>query len=271
MKQNKCTTLFVTLMVALLVLSCHYNKFEPTPKPNKEPLPNATHTISQLKALYKNGSAGTTIAKDIIIRGTVSTSDLKGNFYRTIDIQDETGGIELKMGMPNLSLIYPKGTEIAVRCQNLALGKYGDVINLGFPSDDAKYETSFVPDLMVPRVMIAGEHKGIAPQVLTLKQISKKFANTLICISDVQFIDSEIGQTYADPINKTSVSAVNRTLIDKYGNTITVRTSSYALFAGKKLPEGSGSIEALLTYFRDTPQLVISDNETDVKLTKPRF
>ena len=59
-------------------------------------------------------------------------------------------------------------------------------------------------------------------------------------------------------------------LTDRSGKTLIVRTSSYAKFAGKTLPEGSGSIVALLTYFRDTPQLLIL-REHDVQLSSPRF
>ena len=124
---------------------------------------------------------------------------------------------------------------------------------------------------MVPKVMLCGRYVGITPQLITIETAHRNLSNTLVQLNEVQFIESELGQTYADPINKNSISAVNRTLIDKQGHTIVVRTSSYALFAGKKIPQGSGSVVALLTYFRDTPQLVILDDRTDIKLTNPRF
>lgn len=255
----------------LAVISCGYNKFEQVKQQPPVDLPAATHTIADLKAMYKPGSKGTTISGEVIIRGVVSTSDRQGSLYRTMDLQDATGGIEVKMGMANLSLLYPQGYEVAIKCRNLVLGQYGDVINLGFTSIDEKYETGFIPDLMVPKVMLCGRYVGITPQLITIETAHRNLANTLVQLNEVQFIESELGQTYADPINKNSISAVNRTLIDKQGHTIVVRTSSYALFAGKKIPQGSGSVVALLTYFRDTPQLVILDDRTDIKLTNPRF
>ena len=49
-----------------------------------------------------------------------------------------------------------------------------------------------------------------------------------------------------------------------------MRTSSYARFAGKQLPKGSGSVTGILSYFRTTPQLIIL-REQDVQLTNARF
>lgn len=251
--------------------SCKYNKFDPIKSQEVKELPKATHTIADLKALYKGDGKGTTITKEIIIRGIVSTNDAKGNFYRTINIQDNTGGIEVKMGMANISLLYPQGYEVAIHCKDLVLGQYGEVINLGFTSIDPKYETGYVPELMVPKLMQRGEKNEIKPIDITIEGVKKRYANMLVKLDNVQFIDSELLQTFADPINKENVPAVNRTLINKEGETIAVRTSSYAAFAGKKLPQGSGSVTALLTYFRSTPQLVIIDDQTDLSLSNPRF
>lgn len=262
-------TAILALLVLLLASGCNYNRFHTPQEKEPAPLPVATHTIADLKAMYKGRP--TTLAEDIVIRGVVSTDDRKGNFYRSIHIQDLSGGIELKMGMSNMSLLYRQGKEVAVLCRNLVLGKYGDMVTLGFPSDEDRYENSFVPELIVPKVMLAGNYKGVDPEHITLDRIDKSRANMLIKIEELQFVASELGNTYADPKNKSNVSAVNRTLIDKSGQSIILRTSSYAAFAGKKLPEGSGSVVALLTFFRDTPQLVISDDIKDIRFTKPRF
>ena len=53
-------------------------------------------TIAQLKALYKSGPVK--IEKDIVIGGQVVSEDRSGNVYKSIYIQDATGGIELKIG-----------------------------------------------------------------------------------------------------------------------------------------------------------------------------
>ena len=92
----------------------------------------------------------------------------------------------------------------------------------------------------------------------------------LIRVEGVQFIESELGLTYAAPQNKDKQSNVNRTLIDRSGKTIIVRTSSYAKFAGRSLPQGSGDFVGIVTYFNTTPQLLLL-RERDANLDSNRF
>ena len=110
----------------------------------------------------------------------------------------------------------------------------------------------------------------VEPINLELSKLSQQYAGKLIKLSDVQFVASELGQTYADPLNKATQMNVNRTLVDRSGKTIIVRTSSYARFAGRGLPKGSGSITAILTYFNNTPQLLLL-KERDAALNGARF
>lgn len=261
----------IILALPLVFAACQYNKFDEPKEKEEVPLPSATHTIAQVRSFYQEGKGGNLIPGEVVIRGVVASEDTKGNFYRSIFIQDATGGIELKMGMVNMTLFYKQGQEVALRCQGLAIGKYGDVISIGYQSNDPNYETSFVPELIVPKVLLAGRYVGINPIDLTLDKLALKYSGMLVKIKDVQFLESELNQTYANPEQKNSVTAVNHTLLDRNGNQLIVRTSSFATFAGRKLPEGSGDIIGILTYFRATPQLVIIDDTRDVQLNNPRF
>lgn len=259
----------LTIGAALLFAGCGYDRHEPTPEKGPQPLPHATHSIAELHKMYRSG--GNLIAEPVVVRGVVATSDRKGNFYRSILIQDETGGIELKMGLVNMYLFFQEGHEVAVRCQGLTLGKYGEVVNLGWRSLEDKYENGFVPERLVTKYVQAGPYVGIEPKTLTIEQLDKQYCNMLVRLERVQFLQSQLSQTYADAANKESIPAVNRTLVDSNGKSVIVRTSSYAAFAGKQLPQGSGSVVALLTYFLSTPQLMIIDDVRDVQLTNPRF
>jgi len=219
-------------------------------------------------ALYQKG--GVTLSSPVVVSAVMASDDSEGNLYKSCFIQDETGGIELKFAMGSLSTLYPQGSRVLLLCQGLTLGAYGGQIGLGYRSSDPKYETAFYPEKLVPLALHRLGAEELQPRTLTIDQLSKQYASTLVRIEGVQFVSSELGQTYASPEQKTKVSNVNRTLTDRSGKTLIVRTSSYAKFAGKTLPEGSGSIVALLTYFRDTPQLLIL-REHDVQLSSPRF
>ncbi len=257
-------------LTLLSLMSCHYNEPQaPNPKVQQQEWDKLTptHTVAQLKALYKGGA--TTINEEVIVQATMASDDSEGNLYKTCYIEDKTGGLELKFAMGNLSTIYPQGSKVILLAQGLTLGKYGDQVGLGYRSLEAKYETAFLPEKLVQahlKFVALGE---LQPKEVSLKDINKSMAGTLIKLDNVQFKQSELGQTYADPINK-NLKAINRAIVDKDGNEIIARTSCYAKFAGHKVAEGSGSIVAILSYFVDTPQLYILKLK-DVQMNKKRF
>ena len=82
-----------------------------------------THTIAELASLYKTGSPWK-IDKNIVISGIVSTTDQPGNFYKSFYIQDETGGMEIKIGRNALYNDYRPGQTIYVNCTDLTVGQY---------------------------------------------------------------------------------------------------------------------------------------------------
>ena len=110
-----------------------------------------THTIAELAAMYKTGIPWT-IDENIVISGIVSTTDRYGNFYKSFYIQDETGGIELKLGKNGLYNDYLPGQRIYVDCRDLELGMYGykggsgnGMVQIGFNNGgDDTYETSYI-------------------------------------------------------------------------------------------------------------------------------
>ena len=121
-----------------------------------------THTIAQLVALYTPENP-IVITDPIVITGIVSTTDQPGNFYKSFFIQDETGGIEIKVGKNSLYNDYLPGQRIYVYCKDLTLGMYGyksgnyggmGMAQLGFkdptyPSGANAYETTYLESQMI--------------------------------------------------------------------------------------------------------------------------
>lgn len=261
--------LIALLGLVALLTSCQFNKIDPPQEHTPEPLWERTMTIQELKALYQ--SKPVRVVPDAVIVGQVISDDREGNIYKSIYLQDETGGIEFKAGLVNSHLLYKRGSQIAIRCHGLTLGKYGGVVTLGKTSTEEKYENAYLPEQVPPRLVRCDNKVELLNyKTVTIPMLSFADANTLVRLEGVQFVDSELGQTYADPDNKTSVSAVEHQIEDQQGNRIVLRSSSYSLFAGKELPQGSGNITAILGYFNGKPQLLIS-LESDVNFTSPRF
>lgn len=80
----------------------------------------------------------------IYIRGRVTTDDYAGNFYKTIIIQQrnnwETGeeitqqNLRISVDMGSISGIFPLGQDILIRCNGLAVGRYGNQPQLCIPA-----------------------------------------------------------------------------------------------------------------------------------------
>lgn len=112
----------------------------------------ANTTIASLAAMYSVGNP-VRIQDDIIVAGRVSSSDAAGNFYRSIYIQDATGGIEVKIGKTSLYSDYKEGQMIYVDMNGLVLGMYGyksgnyggnGMVQIGLEDKSGEYETSYM-------------------------------------------------------------------------------------------------------------------------------
>ena len=102
-------------------------------------------SISDLKALYKSG--GVELGGNYWIKGQVISTDITGNIYRELYIQDQTGGIDVKLGKSSLYSEYRLGQWVYVKCSGLTLGAYNGMPQLGMEPDNTstnEYETSYI-------------------------------------------------------------------------------------------------------------------------------
>ena len=74
----------------------------------------------------------------IYIRGRVATDDFGGNFYKALVIQQIVDGkqqtLRLSVDMGSASGMYPRGQELLIRCNGLAIGRYANQPQLCVPS-----------------------------------------------------------------------------------------------------------------------------------------
>ena len=103
---------------------------------------NKFTTIAELKKMY-NGKP-VKINKRCVIKGQVTTSDQVGNLYKSLYIQDETAGIEVKIGKNGLYNEYKLGQWLYIDCADLTIGDYNGMVNLGYEDPTNEYETSYL-------------------------------------------------------------------------------------------------------------------------------
>ena len=103
---------------------------------------------------------------------------------------------------------------------------------------------------------------------IDLGEINDSHLNTLIELSDVQFTEAAISRHYYEETNDVG-GATNWNLVDKKGNQLIFRTSTYADFSKNIVPEGSGKVRGVLTKYASDYQL-IARKESDVQMSETR-
>lgn len=272
---NKNKSLFGGALIALLAtalfVACVKTDFdEPPVGGDGQDIPTNI-SIRDLKKLHVGSGTYDKITGDLVIGGTVVMDDRSGNYYKTLVIQDSTGGIEVKFNDGFLYNRYPVGRKIYIRCKDLILTDYNGlpqltgstIVENGSPTDVGITE-------LQEREKIVRGFLGAAPtpKNINLGQLSKDLVNTLVSFDDLQFVICDAGKVYADGITKSSV---NRVLEDCNGREVLLRTSGFADFAAQKTPVGKGKITGVLSiygsdyqlYIRDLGDVAISGSQSD--------
>lgn len=229
--------------------SCIKDKYD-APTPNVPHVDfTANKTIADLKAMF----AGTldSIEEDVIIKGIVISSDQAGNIYKSLYIQDSTGGLNISLDKTNLYTTLKPGQLIYVKCKGLYLGAYGGVVQLGF-----NYAGSIgrIPYAMIDSHIFPDGLPGtvVAPAVKTIPGLTGNDICTKIQLDNVHF--ETVGTEFASQLFSTT--SIN--LVDDNGNTIVLYNSKYANFASRLTPKGKGSIVAILSAYNGTNQLILN-------------
>jgi hypothetical protein len=115
-----------------------------------------------------------------------------------------------------------------------------------------------------------GTNNKRVPEDTTIEAIVANKAywqGRLVKISNIQFIDSDTANTFA---NSETLETENRMLQDTSDNQIIVRTSGYSTFASSNVPNGSGSIVAIVGQYNNDMQLYIR-KLSEVEMNNTRF
>jgi hypothetical protein len=245
---KKITGLLLLAGITLFSVSCK-KEFD-TPPIKTIPEGNRI-TIADLKAMYQGTPLK--ITNELSMFAVVTMDEQSGNIYKEAYIQDETGAINLRL--LSSGGLY-QGDSVRVYLKGTVLNVYRGMMQL----DSVDVDNNIIKQ---------ATKRDRQPDVYTdISQITTGHQAKLIKLENVQFVASELGNTYADAIG---LKAKSRMLEDSLGSTpIIVRTSGYANFAGDTLPSGSGSLIAIVSQYDQDIQLFIRD-PSEVVFNKPRF
>ncbi len=209
-----------------------------------------------------------------IIHGRVISSDATGNIYKSIVIQDETAAIALSVNQGSTYTDYRLGQEVVLNVTGLYVGYYNGLQQIGwlgeykgaksltfmswsyflehselngFPNDDVKYvdQNSTWPSEN-PYCIVTS-----FSQLPSTGDGFRQMQSQLVEFRNVSF--KEGGKDTYAPYQES----VNRTLVDANGATLIVRTSGYSNFYNEMIPEGTGNVRGILSYYGEDWQLLL--------------
>lgn len=123
--------------------------------------PGGVHTIADLKARCTANSVAVT--EDITLEGVVTGNDFYGEFYKTLVVEDASGGISLLIDGTRLAFDYPVGAAVTIFCNGLTLGDYGGKIQLG-TAPDGDYGVGRIPHEELGRYLRRNPDKDRRPR-----------------------------------------------------------------------------------------------------------
>lgn len=230
---------------------------------------NATSTV----ALHTSIEPGVSD----IIEAYVTSSDIGGNFFKSISFQTKSGdrAFSIPVDATNTFINYAPGTKVLINMDGLytdspTSGPIGMRIGSLYLSSTASVgrmpEADFRKSVQ-PSCTVLNEDELLPATPVTIADITQdnSYLNRLIELNNVEFASSSLNKNYYDPNNDIG-GATNHTLIDLYGNSIIFRTSSYANFAAKAVAKGSGKVRGVLTKYGSDYQFIVR-SLGDIKLS----
>jgi hypothetical protein len=266
------TTIYQKRVMWGLLLICQFyacEKVYDAPPTALETAFAADISIKELRAKHVMGKFEQIIEAKTIV-AIVVADDASDNFYKSLVVQDSTGGITIRMDGIKLCANYPIGRKIAINLKGLWLGDYGKLIQLGAGvdlSDPANPSLVSIPQTLFDQIIRKGEILATVPALkVNIGALNNTYQSMLVQLDSVEFTPLDSAKAFADVSNKLSV---NRTLKACNSGSIVLRTSGYASFANLKTPVGNGTVIGIYSVFGTTKQLIIRD-ETDLIMKRVR-
>ena len=244
------------LIASLALFACERDYDAPLLTEPEYTGPAANITISELRTqnAAATDKAPIIITQDQVLKAVITGNDESGNIFKKIYLQDETGAIEMEVDQSSVYNYYPVGQTVYVDLNGLSISVYGDEQQLGHP-EGYLFRTPWEDfEKHVSKDGWANPENAkpvVIDDISTINAAPDNYKFKLVQFTGVTFQNG--GKGIFAP--EDGYGEENTT--DSHGNTIMIRTSNYASFAGNKLPEGKGNVTGILGRFRGTWQLTL--------------
>lgn len=196
-------------------------------------------TVAEVKAYFSGTLAQ--IPDNAYLKAQVTANDKTGNLFKYIYIEDKTGGIRVNIDMASL-YADPRffvGKHVLINLKDLYVGSVKGEVQLGglFSGNVGRVLANDVYKHFFPTT----DFTEVVATEKTIAGLTDADVGRWIKIKDLQFINDDLGETYAGASNTT------RTLEDCSGAKLSLTTSSFANFASRQIDSGKGDLYGVLT------------------------
>ena len=260
--------LFISLSLLFAISCVKTDDFEMPPLIETEiEITGSVTSISAVKGNYnfQTEQIYTFQNTNTYFEGYVISSDAGGNFYKELILQDKpvnpTSGIQILLDDNSLFETFNFGRKVIVKLDGLSLWYNNGVLQLGLQNrgDVVAIPTALIEDY----ILRTGETAEIIPLNLKISDFSENKKNLYVKLNNVQFNRNLVKEDnlFSFASNPVDQFDGERQLEScETGETTILSTSTFSDFKSLLLPQGSGSLEGVLTrdFFDDYFVLVIN-------------
>ncbi len=209
--------------------------------------PQNSVSIAYLKSLCRSNVHY--IDEDITISGRVTANDWLGEFYKSIVIEDDSGGIEIAIDRHNIYTDIPIDSRITVLCCGLALGRSGGKIELGM-RPTGEYSVDNIESSLLSNFIIVDK----TPQerqitTLTIEQIVARYVSCTVQIEGLQIVEPHC-DCWCESGSEKGIDT-EHIAIDKRGQRLKIRVRGGCEYANAPIPKGRFTIRGIVDYAAD--------------------
>lgn len=230
--------LSLLLLVVATFCSCYDHHDEP---PINGGAMSGNCDISQLYQLCQGGCH--TISSDIVCVGRVTSSDSKGNFYRSMFVEDSTAAVEILLGTYNIEAQYPVGVVVELHLKGCAVMIKEEILQVGLPPqsfDTAPRE--FESQVVIDRHIIRGSSvEDIKPLVCNIPSLDTSLCGRFVKVTDIWHAPLTDSDEESSMVEYHRFSNDNEDIVYTY-------ISPYAEFASMPIPVEFVSVQGILFY-----------------------
>ncbi len=218
-------------LLLLLLVGCGYDSHEGC-VPQFESVAPTLH-LSRLPSYAESGSP---LPEGAIIKGRVVANDASGNFYRTIVIEEEGLGVELRLALYDLHAFFPVGSIVRVDCGGLRVTRNCGCLSLGravYGWSGGALEPVAPRSEVLGRVAVMEMGEEPSAMLCTLDELRSDMCGRLVEVGGLRYEEepTEWAVTnYGNEVDHIFEVAEEQRII--------IRTSRYADFATEKIPSG---------------------------------